>query len=78
MAIETDVKTATFLGVLLLAACAPADVPVPADMEPAAHWMTDDPAGWPRIAMINAIEYTDATHPSAACGFLLDTGGIST
>jgi hypothetical protein len=36
--------------------------------------MTEDSTNWPRIAMINQIEYTDKEHPSAACGFLVDTG----
>jgi hypothetical protein len=29
---------------------------------------------WPRIALMNQIEYTDKKHPVAACGFLVDTG----
>jgi len=41
------------------------------DREP---WMTENPGDWPRITMINQIEYADAEHPIAACGFLLDTG----
>ena len=74
MATATGAKIPLLLGLLLLAGCTPTDAPVPTDPEPAADWMTDDPAGWPRITMINQIEYTDAAHPSAACGFLLDTG----
>jgi hypothetical protein len=38
------------------------------------RWMTEAPAAWPRITMINQIEYTDAKHPVAACGFLVDIG----
>lgn len=37
-------------------------------------WMSRPPGEWPPITMINHIEYTDGTHPTAACGFLLDTG----
>ena len=61
------------LGMLALA-CNPPVIPESAEPGPAADWMTSDPADWPRITMINQIEYTDAEHPSAACGFLLDTG----
>jgi hypothetical protein len=67
------------LGVAFLAgttfiACTP-----PQNVRPAApggygDWMANDPGEWPRITMINQIEYTDAQHPTAACGFLLDTG----
>jgi hypothetical protein len=37
-------------------------------------WVVEPQADWPHITMINRIEYDDASHPSAACGFLLDTG----
>lgn len=62
------------LTVALLSACASNDEAPPANPEPVSHWMTEDPAGWPRIALINQIEYTDGMHPSAACGFLVDSG----
>lgn len=62
------------LSILLLWACTPADAPRSANPEPVSPWMTENPANWPRIAMINHIEYTDSVHPSAACGFLLDAG----
>jgi len=74
VAIEIGAKILLLLGVLLLSGCTPAEVPEFTDPETVSDWMTEDPTGWPRIAMINQIEYTDAEHPSAACGFLLDTG----
>jgi len=67
------------LGAVLLVAmafvvCAPAESVRLAVPEGYGAWMTSDPGDWPRITMINQIEYTDTHHPTAACGFLLDTG----
>lgn len=38
------------------------------------QWMKLPQSQWPQIAMINQIEYTDANHPVAGCGFLLESG----
>jgi hypothetical protein len=57
-----------------LMACATAESGRPADPDGYGAWMEKDPGDWPRITMINQIEYTDAQHPTAACGFLLDAG----
>jgi S1-C subfamily serine protease len=38
------------------------------------RWAAEDPEQWPRIAMVNAIRYTDSNHPRAGSAFLLDTG----
>jgi len=59
---------------LLPLGCTPTDVPLSTEPETVSDWMTEDPSDWPRIAMINQIEYADSEHPSAACGFLVDTG----
>lgn len=37
-------------------------------------WVGRPHTEWPRITMINEIEYSDASYPSAACAFLVDTG----
>jgi hypothetical protein len=55
-------------------ACAPEESVRPPAPGGYGDWMRNDPEDWPRITMINQIEYTDAEHPTAACGFLLDTG----
>jgi len=62
------------LGVFLFLGCTPADIPHSTDPSTVSEWMTENPTDWPRIAMINRIEYVDNEHPSAACGFLVDTG----
>lgn len=62
---------------LLLAVAACSAPPPPAVDYPAGDygsWIERPHADWPYIAMINEIRYTDVDHPSAACGFLLDTG----
>jgi len=64
----------SLLGILLVLACAPTDVAHSTEPGPVSPWMNEGPTDWPRIAMINQIEYTDTKHPSAACGFLVDTG----
>ncbi len=61
-------------GILLLLALTATEVAHSADPETVSPWMSEDPSDWPRIAMINQIEYTDRKHPYAACGFLVDTG----
>jgi hypothetical protein len=38
------------------------------------QWMDKPQSEWPKITMINQIEYLDKSHPIAGCGFLLDTG----
>lgn len=38
------------------------------------HWAGEDPESWPRIAMVNRVEYSDSSHPMAGSAFLLDTG----
>ena len=38
------------------------------------QWMEQPQSEWPQITMVSQIEYTDAEHPIAGCGFLLDTG----
>jgi len=74
LAATRQVPIALLLGILLLFGCTPKDLPHSNDPETVSDWMTEDPADWPRIAMINQIEYTDSEHPSADCGFLLDNG----
>jgi hypothetical protein len=37
-------------------------------------WIDRHRDQWPRIAMINHIEYADTLYPIAGCSFLLDTG----
>jgi len=37
-------------------------------------WVGKPHAEWPHIALVNRIEYSDASHPVAGCAFLLDTG----
>jgi hypothetical protein len=37
-------------------------------------WIDRSQDQWPRIAMINHIEYADTTFPIAGCSFLLDSG----
>ena len=34
-------------------------------------WMKRPPAEWPKIAVVNQIDYDDGHHPVAGCGFLL-------
>jgi len=36
------------------------------------RWMKRPPAEWPKIAMVNRIDYVDGHHPVAGCGFLLE------
>jgi hypothetical protein len=38
------------------------------------QWVGKPHAEWPHLALINRIEYSDASHPVAGCAFLLDTG----
>lgn len=37
-------------------------------------WMQAPSDRWPRLALVNRIQYDDADHPIAGSGFLLDTG----
>lgn len=36
-------------------------------------WMKRPPTEWPKIAVINQIEYENKLHPVAGCGFLLES-----
>ncbi|MHC4126692.1 MAG: S1 family peptidase [Planctomycetota bacterium] len=44
--------------------------------EPDAYgsWMELPQEGWPKIAVVNQIDYTDGHHPVAGCAFLLEVG----
>jgi hypothetical protein len=44
--------------------------------EPDAYgsWMALPQKDWPKIAVVNQIDYTDGHHPVAGCGFLLEVG----
>ena len=37
-------------------------------------WMKRPQAEWPKIAVVNQIDYVDRHHPVAGCGFLLEAG----
>lgn len=37
-------------------------------------WMSRPPAQWPKLAVVNRIEYQDQQFPVAGCGFLLAVG----
>ena len=66
------VQTAS--SVLALALLATAIQGAPPTTEEYGRWAGKPHAEWPHIALINQIEYSDASHPVAGCGFLLDTG----
>ena len=37
-------------------------------------WMKLPQQDWPKIALVNQIDYTDGHHPVAGCGFLVEVG----
>lgn len=53
----------------LLAGRAPAQVDEP---EPYGSWMKLPTAEWPKLALVNQIDYVDEHHPVAGCAFLLE------
>jgi hypothetical protein len=58
---------------LACGACASPPPPVVALPGDYGGWAAKPHAEWPHITMINEIEYTDARHPTAGCGFLVET-----
>jgi len=46
-----------------------------AESEAYGSWMKRPHAEWPRIAVVNQIDYVDQHHPVAGCGLLLEVGG---
>jgi len=60
-----------FLALLVAAVSAlPQDAP-----EPYGSWMAKPEAEWPPFVLVNMIEYEDAKHPVAGCGFLIEVEG---
>lgn len=67
-----DLAIACILAGALLAACGAARSDEP---DVYGSWMKQPPARWPKIAMVNQIDYTDRHHPVAGCGFLIEVEG---
>ena len=64
------------LATLLLLWSVGCDAPTePATPDGREGWVAGDPTEWPRIALVNRIDYVDASHPMAGSAFLLQTEG---
>ncbi len=65
-------SAAGLLAGILVAACGtdPPDEP-----DSYGSWMRLPPAEWPKLAVVNQIDYDDQHHPVAGCGCLLEVGG---
>jgi hypothetical protein len=68
-------KPTLALAGLLVCGAHHAGGPAPPE-EPDAYgsWMKLPQESWPKIAVVNRIDYTDGHHPVAGCGFLLEVG----
>ncbi|MHC4305835.1 MAG: S1 family peptidase [Planctomycetota bacterium] len=68
-------KPALAVAGLLVCSALQAGEPAPS-AEPDAYgsWMELPQEDWPKIAVVNQIDYTDGHHPVAGCGFLLEVG----
>ncbi len=71
VSMKLSLAVACFLTVVFLAGCGAAQSE---KLDNYGSWMKRPPAEWPKIAVINQIDYDDKHHPVAGCGFLLEVG----